>query len=74
MAKSKQQKLVITDGMAEFGDAVARLLDPHLQSGLEENVGRAEPWPLRKTILYVVGTAVVLWAMIAAAFWLLFIR
>jgi hypothetical protein len=74
MAKSKQLKLLVKDELTEAVNTFADLLDPHLQSGREENVAREERWPLRKTVLYVGGASVILWGLIVAIFWFLFIR
>jgi hypothetical protein len=66
-------KSAVKGWLVQCGHAVARLLDPHLHSGSEvEDRSGADRWPLRKTLLYVVGISLVIWAVTFVVFRFLF--
>jgi len=75
MATRRDGKSVLKGWLVECSRAVGRLLDPHLRSSSEmERVSGADRWPLRKTLLYVGGISLVIWAVTFVVFRFLFGR
>jgi hypothetical protein len=63
MVTRRDGKSVLKGWLVEFGRTVGRLLDPHLRSGSEvERASGADRWPLRKTLLYLIGISLLIWA------------
>lgn len=62
MAKLDQEKFAAKAWLVAIANKLAKLLDPHLPSKVEY-ASEEEHWPLRQTILFVVGVSLVLWAM-----------
>ncbi len=62
MAKLDHEKFAAKAWLVAIANGLARLLNPHLPSKVE-NASKEEYWPLRQTILFVVGVSLVLWAV-----------
>jgi len=67
MANTQLERIAVKHGLIEAGTRLGKLLDPHLHAPTE-NVAKEEIWPLRKTLLFVVGVSLLLWAAVFAVF------
>jgi hypothetical protein len=64
MVKPDDGKSALGARLAEIASAVVGFLDPHLRP--HADAGKAsgeEPWPLRRTIFYVVCISLLLWGI-----------
>jgi len=63
MAKLDQEKFAVKGRLVEIANRLARFLDPGLSSKSQtEQISGEEQWPLRKTLLFVLGISLALWA------------
>ena len=67
MAKPNQAKFAVTAWLVAIADRLAKLLDLRLASKME-NSSEEEQWPLRQTLLFVVGISLIVWGGCYAVF------
>ena len=64
------------DAQSEFAgglDQFARFLDPHLSAPVEVRESfSAERWPVLKSLIFIFGTSIAIWAAVIALIYYLF--